>query len=136
MNEPDNKDANAKEDAKKTSLAESRGKNWGLPDATRGAHPVSRPVRMACREDRIEFLTDTGYYVTKTVPFEGTTEQSVDAFVSAVWEHMKSWGIAGRGLYWRPHFVVEVAPGGQRRFEELQLLLKGSGLELKREGKP
>jgi hypothetical protein len=58
----------------------------------------------------------------------------MEKIVSAVWDQMKSWGIAGRGLYWKPVLNVYVQPGMERRGGELKQLLDGSGLdvELKR----
>ena len=52
--------------------------------------------------------------------------------VSGVWERMESWGIAGRGMYWRPLLQVDVAPGAERRFVELAALLEGSGMMVER----
>jgi hypothetical protein len=60
------------------------------------------------------------------------TSRAVDPLVSAVWEQMESWGIAGRGTFWRPVLQVYVAPGADRRFTDLSNLLDGSGLTLER----
>ena len=61
----------------------------------------------------------------------GRTEEALDEFVSAMWDHMKSWGIAGNGLYWRPVLTVETGPDGARRAAELKALLEGSGIEFR-----
>ena len=53
-------------------------------------------------------------------------------FISAIWGHIEGWGIAGRGMYWRPVLQVWVAPGGEERFADLSALLDGSGLTVKR----
>jgi hypothetical protein len=45
---------------------------------------------------------------------------------------MDSWGIAGRGMYWRPILHVYNAPGAEGRADDLEALLEGSGLEVKR----
>jgi hypothetical protein len=60
------------------------------------------------------------------------TEDSIDAFVSAVWERIDSWGIAGKGMYWQPVLNVRVAPGAEGRFTDLNVLLENSGLEVAR----
>ena len=36
--------------------------------------------------------------------------------------------LQGRGFYWRPRMVVEVKPGGERRFAEISRLLENSGI--------
>ncbi len=34
-------------------------------------------------------------------------------------------------MYWRPQLAVDVAPGGEARYADLQTLLTDSGLEVK-----
>jgi hypothetical protein len=65
-----------------------------------------------------------------TIPFNGDTVQSLDAFVSEIRKLIDDWGIAGENLYWRPVLVLSVAPDGQKRAADLVRLLKNSGLEL------
>ena len=38
---------------------------------------------------------------------------SIDDFVSSVWEHMEQWGIAVAGGYWKPILRVEVGRGAE-----------------------
>jgi hypothetical protein len=45
---------------------------------------------------------------------------------------MDRWGLAVLGGYWKPILTVEVRPGGEQRFAELQLLMQGSGIEVER----
>ena len=54
----------------------------------------------------------------------------MDEFVSDVWQHMKGWGPAGKGLYWRPTLVVDVKPGAADRYAEVKTLLDDSGLDV------
>ena len=54
--------------------------------------------------------------------------------VSAVWDHMDTWGIAGRGMYWRPVLSIHVGPGAEGRYDDLKTLLQESGLKVE-EGK-
>jgi hypothetical protein len=114
------------------SLAETRGRNWGLPDAGRGSVGVSRTIRIGCYPDRLEMLPDSGDVPSQIIPLGRRTEDFIDALVSAVWEHMQSWGIAGRGMYWRPILAMEVAPQAESRFAEILGLLEGSGLDVRR----
>ena len=51
-------------------------------------------------------------------------------FVAAVWEHMQTWGIAGRGMYWKPVLYVHPSPTGHQRAADLKVLLDRSGLEV------
>jgi hypothetical protein len=66
----------------------------------------------------------------RVISFAAKTEASVDELVGAVWQQTKSWGIAGKGMYWRPEIVVDVQAGGEVRFRDLIVLLDGSGLSV------
>jgi hypothetical protein len=109
-------------------VAEQRGDDWGLHNASRGAMGVTRSIRVECLADKIVVISERGAANNKVIPFGPRTAASVDAFVSAIWEQMDAWGIAGRGMYWRPVLQVHVAPGAEQRFADLSALLEGSGL--------
>ena len=79
-------------------------------------------------------VPEAGLGQRKTVAVTGTTEASVDSFVSTVWDYMEGWGKAGRGMYWRPILNVYVAPGAELRTVELEALLRDSGLLFKQAG--
>src|SRR5262249_2580939 len=112
------------------SLAKTRGRDWALQDASANTVAVSRPVVVECHPDRLRIVADDGRSISKEIQFGPSTDDSVDEFRTAVWDHMKGWGKAGRGLYWRPSLAVRVAPDGRARFTELQALFKDSGLDL------
>lgn len=114
------------------SLAKHRGQDWGLPDAAGGSVPISRPIRIQCHHDRLVIVPEKGLGREKSVPLRPRTEESIDEFVSAIWDQMQSWGIAGNGMYWRPVLNVYVAPDAERRYAELDTLLDGSGLNVER----
>jgi hypothetical protein len=114
------------------SLASKRGPDWALPDAAHGSVPVTRPIKVECRADQLIIVPEPGLPGGKAIPLGTSTEASTQTFISAVWEHMETWGIAGRGMYWRPILNVYVAPGAEQRFADLQMLLDGSGLKVVR----
>ena len=128
--EPDGKSKGR--NAKSKRLADTRGENWGLPNAARGSVGITRPIHVRCFADRLEFLPENGTAAGKAVPLGARTEDAIDGLVSAVWEHMKPWGIGGRGMYWRPILKVEIAPGAEIRYAELKSLLDNSGLIVER----
>ena len=112
-------------------MAASRGRDWGLPGATRGSVPITRSIRLDCYADRLEIVSNRNL-PGKTIALARRTEQSIDDLVSAVWEQIESWGIAGRGMYWRPVLKVSVAPDAEHRYADLSTLLDGSGLTVVR----
>jgi hypothetical protein len=113
-------------------MAHSRGRDWGLPDAAHGSVPITRPIRVQCHADRLVVMPEAGVAAGKAIPLGPRTETAVDTFVSAVWEHMGSWGMAGNGMFWRPVLKIEVAPDAEQRFADLSELLEQSGLAVER----
>ena len=121
------------DDEKPKSLAEKRGQNWSLPSSARVSTPVSRPIKIECRGDRLIILPDDGNADPQEIVFHGPTVEAVDRLVAAVWNHTKGWGIAGRKMYWKPILMLQLGPSGEGRFGELQALLAGSGLEVQKQ---
>ena len=113
-------------------LTEKRGKDWGLRDASRGAVGISRPIRVECHADRLVFHAERGLGAAKTVSLGPRLETSADEMVSAVWDQIEAWGIAGKNMYWRPVLKVAVAPDAERRFDELKKVLDGSGIAVEK----
>lgn len=113
------------------SLAKSRGKNWALPGASQGSVGVTRPLRIEVAADRIVIDSGNPNTAKQSIACTGSTDAVVEQFVSTVWDQMRGWGIAGRGMYWRPVLNLHVMPGGQQRAAELKRLLHGSGLDVK-----
>jgi len=103
-----------------------------LRDAARGSVGVTRPIRIECCSDRLVVISDRGPADNRTIPLGPRTASSIDTFISALWGHIEGWGIAGRGMYWRPLLQVSVAPDAEDRFADLSALLDGSGLTVKR----
>lgn len=112
-------------------MADTRGANWALPDATRKSTPVTRPLRLICFADRVVIVSEDKRQKGKVIPMEGKTDEEIDTFVSAIWDHMKGWGIAGNGMHWRPILVLQPGPQGGDRAIELGQLLEGSGMEVR-----
>jgi hypothetical protein len=125
--EPDNK--KRRKDTK--SLAEKRGEDWALRKASNRAVAVTRPIRIDCYADRMVLAQGTGD--RKIIAINpANPEKSIDKFMAAVWEHMDSWGMAGKGMYWKPILNVYVTPGAESQFEDMETLLQGSGLTIER----
>jgi hypothetical protein len=109
---------------------------WALPNTASGAVPVTRPIRVRIDADRIALLSPDGRHERQVVRFGDNARDAVGDVVSAVWDCTESWGLAGRGLYWSPVLVADVAPNGFGRLEQLQRMLTGSGIELKPRAAP
>jgi hypothetical protein len=114
------------------SLAARRGRDWALPDAASGSVAITRPISLECHPDRLIIPPKKGFSRSRSIQLGPRTEESIDELVSAVWERMQSWGIAGNGMYWSPTLDVHVVPGAEQRFFELSTLLEDSGLGVSR----
>ena len=121
--------------AKGASATKRRGgTNWALPAAQAQQTGITRPIQIACLSDRIVIVPERGDQRSPQVVEVSPemTPQEIDAIVSAVQQHMRSWGLAVANGYWKPELKVEVAPDAEQRFAELQTALQGSGFDLQR----
>jgi hypothetical protein len=133
--QPPDASHNAHDDDKRHhSLAETRGKDWALKGKPPRATGVRRTIRVVVSNDQLRILPEGATPTSaggRVIPIQGDTVQSLDVFVKEVHEDIDSWGMAGTNLYWRPVIVLSVAPQGERRANDLERLLRNSGLELK-----
>ncbi len=116
------------------SLASTRGENWGLPQSAPRSVAATRPILIHCYGDRLVVVPEVRGRRPRQIVLKSETQDAMDELISAVWDHMESWGKAGRGLYWRPVLTVEVKPGGEGRFAEMQALMAGSGVDIEKRG--
>ncbi len=114
------------------SMADIRGRNWALPSSSNASVPITRPIRLECWPDRIVIMPDSRDQQPQVIPLTSHTEESIDQVVAAVREQTRGWGIAGRGMYWKPQLTLDVNPNGEGRAQDLQVLLANSGMDVKR----
>jgi hypothetical protein len=117
---------------KPRSLAETRGQNWGLSPAARASNPITRPIHIVCEGDKLLVHAERPGDSPVIVPLGQRTQDSVDQLVAKVQERITDWGIAGRGLYWRPQLILRVGHSGEGRYADLEALLADSGFDVKR----
>jgi hypothetical protein len=119
-------------DCKPEAIARRRGRDWGLQNAENTESPLTRPILVQCYPDRLVIVPEDRTQQAMITPLDGEAENTIDEFVINVWKHTRHWGIPGRGLFWKPTLVMDVAPGGDARFAEIQALLDDSGLDVQR----
>ncbi len=114
-------------------VASARGRNWAWSQGPPTETPVVRSVRMQCLADRWLILPESGSSKEPLViTFDASPRVRAEQLANAVTERVASWGIALTGGHWKPILLVDVAPDAEWRFEQLQQLLAGSGLEVQR----
>ncbi|MBQ5789929.1 MAG: hypothetical protein IIW01_06540 [Thermoguttaceae bacterium] len=95
---------------------------------------LERGVRVLCSADKIVFPKQPGLRAETTVSLASDASLAAverelsDAIVLCV----KSWGVAGRNMYWAPFLKVEVAANGEERFRELSEFCRTQGLSVVR----
>lgn len=122
---------NSPQGKKVKSMAQARGRDWGLPNAEPHAVAANRPLLVECHNDRLIIPSADRSEPPKEIRLGANTQDSMDDLVSGVWKHIESWGLAGRGMYWKPELVMEVKPGAADRYAEIKGLLADSGLEVR-----
>jgi hypothetical protein len=123
-----------KKSSRNGSKNAARGKNWGLPEAQRHVTGVTRPIRVTMQKDKLTLLPERA---NERRPQEISlsaemSAEEIETLVQGVQRQMRSWGIAVDGGYWKPALSVDVTPGAEDRFAELQSALQGSGIEVQR----
>jgi hypothetical protein len=131
-------DADSQGAEARLSRSSKSSKSSGLDPPHRGPDsiPIRRSIHLVVRADRVAILPERSSesdLLTRgnEVQLPGSTEAALDQVVAALREHVAQWGIAGRGLFWRPVVVLTVSPDGQQRADELVTLLKRRGIELR-----
>ena len=111
-----------------------RGNNWALPQAKAHETGVTRPMRVSIEPDRVVLVPERGDdrppQVVKIAP--NLSIDDVNHVVLAVQNEVKGWGLAVKDGYWKPVLQAEVAPGAENHFSNLQMALKGSGIDIVR----
>ncbi len=118
---------------KASAVARTRGRDWAWSQGPPTQTPVVRSIRMQCLEDRWLVLPDSGSSAAATIiAFDVPPRERAEQLARVVLDRVDSWGLALMSGYWKPILVVDVAADAEWRFDQLQQLLDGSGLEVQR----
>jgi hypothetical protein len=118
-----------------SSIAESHGQNWAISQKSAGALPIRRPIQLVVRENHVALLPSRhteDYDVAQglVIVLDQSMAQVADQLVSALRSRVADWGIAGRGLYWRPVLELHAGPNAGETVQQVVRLLKDSGVEV------
>jgi hypothetical protein len=121
-------------------LVTRKGSNWALPRETANmvGTAMVRTIRVECHEDRLVLLPEGGRGATHVYGFsDGNLDRASLELATAIRDRVSRWGAGMPGGRWVPRMEVDVAPGGELRYQQLQRLMSGSGVEvLTKEVKP
>ena len=113
-------------------MADSRGRDWGLPSSGRGRVGITRPISVVLTANHLDLLPEDRNQSRQRIEFNESLQNSVEDLVTRLWSRMDEWGIAGPGMHWKPVLNVRVDPSGEQRYQELVRLLEDSGIVVKR----
>ncbi|QDU95464.1 hypothetical protein [Lignipirellula cremea] len=117
-------------------IAATRGSDWALSGAARGATAITRPVTIYCTRSTLTLQPERGLRMNpQAVPIGNDMRSAASDLVVKVQDYTKTWGLAGATAYWRPILSVHVEPGAEFRYQELEQALQGSGLILERKNR-
>lgn len=109
-----------------------RQKNWAVKSEPLANQSVSRVVKLICEKDRFIFPKQPGLFAAKEIPISRDSMVSAEQLVQELWKYMDTWDSAGERKFWRPILKVQVRPGAEGRYEQLQTDLRDSGLGIER----
>ena len=119
--------------AQSEPVAQQRGRNWAWREGPPTKTPVVRTIRVVCYNDRWVLMQDNVNSSNQvTVSIGMNPQASAEKLAKAITDRVSGWGIALGGGYWKPELVVDVAPGAEARYGQLERLLEGSGLKVQR----
>ncbi len=114
-------------------MIQRKGNNWAIPDNMAGINgtAVVRTIRVVCYNDRLVLLPPASGGATEMFGFsDGEIDRATLELASAVRDRIETWGPSLPGGRWQPRLEVEVKPDGSQRFQQLQSLMNGSGVEV------
>ncbi len=117
---------------KSEPVSRQRGRNWAWSEGPPSKTAVVRTIRVVCYDDRWVLMQDNAASNQVTIAIGQSPQQSAERLAKAITDRVAGWGIALGGGYWKPELVVDVAPGAEARCAQLERLLEGSGLTVKR----
>lgn len=128
---PQNNSASESSGPSGSGVVVSRGNDWTRQNIRGTA--VERTIRIRCQEDRWVIQPEPGQQGTKTIFLRKGLVQARTDLSKALQGRVDSWGMALAGGYWKPKVVVTIDPNAQHRYEQLQRVLQGSGIDVTKE---
>jgi hypothetical protein len=117
-------------------VALTRGRNWAWRDGNRSKTSIVRAIRLQCYSDRWVLLPEKGSNSPPIViTFDGPPVERAEKLAQAVGQRVESWGMALNNGHWAPVLHVNVAEEAEWRFQQLQRLMEGSGIDVVRKAK-
>lgn len=90
-------------------------------------------IRLQCYDDRWVIYPDRGSNASPIIiQSDKALMKQAERLAEVVSERVDGWGVAVAGGRWAPVLHVEVASNAEMRFQQLQRLMEGSGVDVVR----
>lgn len=117
-----------------TSGGETTGQQSG-PINAQSPQPegmaLVRTIRVQVSRESLLVRSGKRTVADSKIDLAGDRRQAALAFIEAIREEVKRWGIAGNGLYWQPVLDISVMPGGEQLAQQVAGVLRQSGVEVR-----
>ena len=114
-------------------LAKPGSPGWALPRDVAQSHgnEILRTIRVESRKDRFVLLPgDRRSSPEMFGVFDRNAWRASLELATAIRDRVDHWGAALPGGRWQPVLEVDVKPGGEVRFQQLQTILQESGVKV------
>lgn len=111
-------------------LSQQRGSGWAMR-GTGGSNDgpaVVRNVKVQCYGNRLVIIGDSSNDTDVILVDPQDSSAAVVRLAGLVRQRVDNWGLALTGGRWQPLLQVAIAPGGEANFNQLNVLLQGSGI--------
>ena len=114
-------------------LAKPGSPGWALPRDVARSHgnEILRTIRVQSRSDRFILLPSNRRSSPEMFGvFDRNARRASLELATAIRDRVDQWGAALPGGRWQPVLEVDVQPGGEVRFQQLQTILRDSGVKV------
>lgn len=120
---------------RESSTVRRSGADWALPRgvALGRGNEIVRSIRVQVHQDRFVIMPSASTRASETfsIVSDGVDRATLE-MATALRDRVERWGAAAPGARWSPRLLVDVMPGAEARFSELEKLMSGSGLPVVR----
>jgi hypothetical protein len=114
-------------------MVNRNSEQWALPRsvASSRGNSIVRTIRVQCYPGRLVLVASARGGATEMFGLaDDDMSRATLELASAVRDRIDRWGAAIPGGRWQPRLDVEVMPGGENRYYQLQRMMSGSGVDV------
>ena len=129
----DNQNQSTQNQSATRQMVDRDSEKWALPRsvASSRGNSIVRTIRVQCYPGRLVLVASARGGATEMFGLaDDDMSRATLELASAVRDRIDRWGAAIPGGRWQPRLDVEVMPGGENRYYQLQRMMSGSGVDV------